>query len=116
MLQDHRLVLTEWAITELREVVGRKRPDLLPALETFLSSIEYELARPDDTTVAISDPDDQPILDAATASARFSCSLWFPVGADGGHLDQDSRMLDKPCSFGNLRRGRAGSDPLLACQ
>jgi len=69
VLQDHRLVLTDWVIAELREVVGRKRSDLLPALETFLSSIDYELAGPGDTAVAISDPDDQPILDAATASA-----------------------------------------------
>lgn len=69
VLQDHRLVLTEWVIGELREVVERKRPDLLPALEAFLSSIDYELAGPGDTVVAISDPDDQPILDAATASA-----------------------------------------------
>ncbi|TAK69210.1 MAG: putative toxin-antitoxin system toxin component, PIN family [Actinomycetota bacterium] len=69
VLQEHRLVRTEWVIAELREVVGRKRPDLVPALERFLSSIDYELVSPGDTAVAISDPDDQPILDAATASA-----------------------------------------------
>lgn len=49
--------------------MGRKRPDLLPALEVFLTSIEYELASPGDTVVAISDPNDQPVVDAATASA-----------------------------------------------
>lgn len=67
VLQDHRLVLTEWIIGELREVVARKRPDLVPPLETFLRSIDYELATPGETSTLISDPDDQPILDAAIA-------------------------------------------------
>lgn len=69
VLQEHRLVLTEWVLSELREVVGRKRPDLLPVLEVFLESIDFELARPGEPSVPISDPDDQPIIDAAVASA-----------------------------------------------
>lgn len=68
VLIGHRMVLTRWIIDELYEVVGRKRPDLVPALETFLSHCDYELAEPGppghhDTTIA--DKDDQPILDAA---------------------------------------------------
>ena len=50
-------------------MVGRKRPDLLPALEAFLTGIDYELASPGDPSVPISDPNDQPILDAAVAAA-----------------------------------------------
>lgn len=69
VLQDHQLVLTAWILDELREVVGRKRPDLLPALERFLASVDYEVAEPDESGVPISDPDDQPILDAAIATA-----------------------------------------------
>lgn len=61
-LDEHRLVLTDWIIDELNEVVGRKRPDLLPALEAFLAGIDYGLASPGDPSVPISDPDDQPIL------------------------------------------------------
>ena len=64
VLDEHRLVLTDWIIDELHEVVGRKRPDLLPALEALLGGIDYELASPGDPSVPISDPDDQPILDA----------------------------------------------------
>jgi uncharacterized protein len=69
VLDEHKLVLTEWIIDELHEVVGRKRPDLLPALDVLLSGIDYELASPGDPSVPISDPDDQPILDAAVAAA-----------------------------------------------
>ena len=69
VLDEHRLVLTDWILAELREVVGRKRPDLLPALEAFLAGIDFELAEPGHSVVAISDPDDQPILDAAVAAA-----------------------------------------------
>lgn len=69
VLDEHRLVLTDWIIDELHEVVGRKRPDLLAALDSFLDDIDYELASPGDPSVPISDPDDQPILDAAVAGA-----------------------------------------------
>jgi uncharacterized protein len=53
----------------LREVVGRKRPDLLPALNAFLTALDYDLAVAGERTVPIPDPDDQPILDAAVAGA-----------------------------------------------
>lgn len=69
VLDEHRLVLTDWIIGELHEVVGRKRPDLLNALGAFLAGIDYELASPAGTSVVISDPADQPILDAAVAGA-----------------------------------------------
>lgn len=69
VLQEHQLVLTTWILDELREVVGRKRPDLLPALERFLASVDYEVAEPGESAVPISDPDDHPILDAAIATA-----------------------------------------------
>ena len=69
VLDEHRLVLTDWIIAELREVVGRKRSDLLPALEVFLAGIDFELAGPGEPSVPISDPNDQPILDAAVAAA-----------------------------------------------
>jgi predicted nucleic acid-binding protein len=45
VLDEHRLVLTDWIIDELHEVVGRKRPDLLAALDTFLTGIEPVASR-----------------------------------------------------------------------
>ncbi len=65
VLDNHDLVITDWILTELREVVGRKRPDLLPALEQFLEGIDPEVAPVGAPGVGVSDPDDQPILDAA---------------------------------------------------
>ena len=65
----HRLVLTRWVLDELDEVLERKWPDCQQALEEFLGGIDYELAGPGDPSVPISDPDDQPILDAAVTSA-----------------------------------------------
>lgn len=69
VLDEHRLVLTDWIVGELHGVVGRMRPDLLPALEVLLAGIDYELASPGDPSVPISDPDGQLILDAAVAEA-----------------------------------------------
>lgn len=69
VLDEHRLVLTEWIIDELHEVVTRKRPDLLPALDDLLAALDFELAGPGERGIPIADPDDQPILDAALASA-----------------------------------------------
>lgn len=63
VLAAHRLVLTQWVLDELHDVVERKWPARHPALETFLGEIDYELAEPGAPSVSISDPDDQPILD-----------------------------------------------------
>ena len=69
VLDEHRLVLTDWIIDELHDVVRGKRPDLLAALDTFMAGVDYELASPGGASVPISDPDDQTILDAAVAGA-----------------------------------------------
>jgi len=65
VLDEYELVLTDWIIEELRAVVLRKRPDLLPHLEEFLAGIDPVIASVGTSTVSISDPADQPILDAA---------------------------------------------------
>ena len=46
VLDEHDLVLTDWIIGELRAVALRKQPDLLPALEDFLTRIDPEIAPP----------------------------------------------------------------------
>ena len=85
VLGEHRLVLTQWVLDELHDVVERKWPTRQPALETFLDGIDHELAGPGAPSVPISDPDYQPILDTAIAAAvdvivrvishyRLSCS------------------------------------------
>ena len=69
VLDEHRLVLSRWVIDELHEVVERKWPERGPALEGFFLELDYDLAEPSDPRVPISDPKDQPILDAAIAAA-----------------------------------------------
>jgi putative PIN family toxin of toxin-antitoxin system len=69
VLDEHRLVLSRWVIDELHEVVERKWPDRGLALEEFFLELDYDLAEPGDPSVPISDPKDQPILDAAIAAA-----------------------------------------------
>ena len=69
VLDEHQLVLTDWIIEELHQVIGRKRPDLLADLDTFLADVDYQLASPGDPSVPISDPGDQPIIDSALAGA-----------------------------------------------
>ncbi|MDO5092530.1 MAG: PIN domain-containing protein [Propionibacteriaceae bacterium] len=67
-IREGELVLTEWIIGELHEVVLRKSPDGLPALRGFLNRVPYELVSPGEAGgISISDKDDQPILDAAIA-------------------------------------------------
>ncbi|MFN8128791.1 MAG: putative toxin-antitoxin system toxin component, PIN family [Candidatus Nanopelagicales bacterium] len=68
VLNEHALVLTDWIMEELDTVVRRKRPDLLPALEEFIASINPEIAPVGTSEQTIADPADQPILDAAISA------------------------------------------------
>lgn len=45
VLAEDQLVLTSWIIDELHEVVERKRPDLVSALNDLLASIDYDPGR-----------------------------------------------------------------------
>lgn len=65
----HELVLCDHNIAELREVVGRKAPHALGNMETFLTELAFDLvAAPENPEKLISDPKDQPILNAAIVS------------------------------------------------
>ena len=73
--RSHNLVLCEHIVAELREVVTRKRPDLLAETDKLLDQLGYELAEPsleadgpEGAGKLISDPKDQPILNAAIAA------------------------------------------------
>jgi putative PIN family toxin of toxin-antitoxin system len=65
VIETDHLVLTQWILDELREVVGRKWADRLPALELFLNTVGYELLNVGAPGTEIRDVNDQPILDAA---------------------------------------------------
>ena len=68
VISREQLVLTQWIIDELYEVTLRKRPDLIPSLDEFFSSIDFEMIAPmpiSGPRVLMADLKDQPILDAA---------------------------------------------------
>jgi putative PIN family toxin of toxin-antitoxin system len=64
--ENHQLVLSDYNLSELREVTQRKFPQKSEAIEAFLGALSFELIvasiSPDSR---ISDPKDAPILNAA---------------------------------------------------
>jgi uncharacterized protein len=67
VVTEEHLLLTDWVLDEAHEVVGRKWPDRLGALDLVLAGLEYELLPVGDLSIPMRDEDDQPILDAAIA-------------------------------------------------
>jgi putative PIN family toxin of toxin-antitoxin system len=62
----HELVLCDRNIFELRDVLGRKASQALADVDVFLAELAYELVPvPEYPQKLISDPKDQPILNAA---------------------------------------------------
>ena len=63
---EQELVLCDQNLAEIREVIRKKAPQFLSALESFLAELSYELIPAvNDTTKEIRDTKDQPILNAA---------------------------------------------------
>ena len=66
VVNHHQMVLSDRNISEIRAIISRKKPDLLPALETFLAELAFELIPAiGQTNTKFRDIKDQPILDAA---------------------------------------------------
>ncbi|MDR1616812.1 MAG: putative toxin-antitoxin system toxin component, PIN family [Syntrophomonadaceae bacterium] len=63
---NHKLILCDRNISEMREVIRRKTPDILADAEVFLAELPYELIPSvERAEKLIRDPKDQPILNAA---------------------------------------------------
>lgn len=66
--ENYEMILCERNITELREVLKRKKPERLPDAEIFLKELKYELIPAIyHVEQKIRDTKDQPILNAAIA-------------------------------------------------
>ena len=64
---NHDLVLCDHIVTEIRDVISLKRPNLLGDIDVLLAQLSYELViAPKEPSKLIQDPKDQPILNAAT--------------------------------------------------
>jgi len=66
IIENHQLILCDYIISELHNVVSRKRPDLLADIDAFIAKLPFELVpAPLQPGKLISDPKDHPILNAA---------------------------------------------------
>lgn len=66
VMEHHNLILCDYIISELRNVVSMKRPDLLADVDLLLAKLSFELTiAPEEPSKLISDPKDHPILNAA---------------------------------------------------
>ena len=66
---NHEMVLCDRNIIEIREILKRKAPKLLPDAEVLLAEMSYELIPAiDHAEKLIRDAKDQPILNAAIVS------------------------------------------------
>ena len=64
--ENHEIILCDRNITEMREVIRRKTPEILADAEVFLAELSYELIPSVEVAEKlIRDPKDQPILNAA---------------------------------------------------
>ena len=66
-MSDDQVCLTQWIVDELHDVVGRKWPSRMGALDELLSSLEFILMPEATSGISIRDRKDQPILDAAVS-------------------------------------------------
>ena len=66
---EHSVIFCNQNLYELKEILKRKAPDLLPEAEAFLAEFQYELIPAvDNAEKLIRDAADQPILNAAIIS------------------------------------------------
>jgi len=68
VIGEERLALTQQILDEAQDVVGRKWPDRITALNELLAALDYELLHASPSSIMIRDPHDQPILDAALSN------------------------------------------------
>ncbi|WIY83842.1 PIN domain-containing protein [Propionimicrobium sp. PCR01-08-3] len=69
ILSFDRLVLTNWILEEFDRIIETKWPERIEAARTMIAALKYELAEPTAIELQISDPNGQPILEAAVTSA-----------------------------------------------
>jgi len=67
--ERHQLILSDFNVSELRDVTERKFPQKLKTIEAFLDALSYDLIiAPVSPDRRIGDPKDAPILNAAIAA------------------------------------------------
>ena len=105
-MENHHLVLSDYTISELCDVFERKFQNRIPALDSFIDALTYEVVTPpeiiDPTQCPdLRDPDDLPIL-ASAMEVECDCL----VSGDEDLLVLASRPLRiiSPAEFIELTR------------
>lgn len=70
VVRNYEMVLCQQNVDELREIVDRKAPRLIGAVDDLLAELAYDLVpmNCEKSDVAMRDAKDQPILDAAISA------------------------------------------------
>ena len=82
--ENHDIVLCDHIIAECYDVVKRKFPQHLPHLDKLFASLGYELVATPRTGLAMADPKDSPILNAAILA-----DVDIIISGDGHFLSLD---------------------------
>ncbi len=94
---EHDLILCEQNIEELRDVLRRKRPELLPAAEELLLNLVYELIPAvNDAGEKVRDVKDQPILNSAI---MFDVDIIVTGDKDFLCLELERPKIIRPLEF-----------------
>ena len=97
---EHDLILCEQNIIELRDVLRRKRPELLPAADELLLNLVYELIPAVNAEGGkMRDAGDQPILNAAI---MFNIDIIVTGDKDFLCLELDRPKIMRALEFINL--------------
>jgi putative PIN family toxin of toxin-antitoxin system len=100
---NHDLILCDHIVTEIRDVISRKRPDLLGDFDVLLAQLSYELViAPKEPSKLMQDPKDQPILNAA-----IMAGVDVIVSGDKHFLKLDLERPNtmSPAEFWHLEQG-----------
>lgn len=99
--EHHQLVLSSYVVDELREVVARKAPSALRALDDFLLRLPFEMcytptSLPDPLPFDIRDPDDVQVLYSAMIA---EVDILITGDKDFSEVDIDKPLIMTPAAF-----------------
>lgn len=100
---NHDLILCDHIVAEIRDVISRKRPDLLGDFDVLLAHLAYEFVlAPKEPSKLMNDPKDQPILNAA-----IMAGVDIIVSGDKHFLklDLERPKTMSPAEFWQLEQG-----------
>ena len=100
IFEEHRLVLSSFVVEELTDVVKRKFPSKLKAVDSFLAAVSFELAytpqEPEPGLFEIRDVKDYPVLYTAI---REDVDVLITGDKDFSDVDMERPEILTPTQF-----------------